>query len=81
MAERLELEDEMLDAINGGTISFNYSKATQTGTLSSDQVAGTYTFTGANKANVMGYIYSHNIGYADADVINYMVGQGWLVQQ
>ena len=66
---REEINEEMLDEITGGAIHYKWTKATQSGTVSSNVTGRTFTF-GADKARaVYMYVMTHR-NDPDADQMN-----------
>lgn len=66
---RDQINENMLDEVTGGAISYKWDKNTQSGSVSSNITGQTFTF-GADKANaVFQYVMSHK-NDADSSQMN-----------
>ena len=70
---KMELSDEMLDAVAGGNVSAKKS----TLTVSSDELHTSYSFDAVNYMSICQYISAHK-NEGDAAVISGLKANGWI---
>lgn len=72
-----ELSELELDSVVGGIVTYNWDANTQTGTVSSDQVAGTLHYDASTALDVHKFVRRDAIDYSDEAALNYLKSQNW----
>lgn len=76
--EKQELNEKDLESITGGVVNANWDAESKIGTVTSNQVSGTFHFSAEHCADVAGFVYKDAQDYTDADAIEHMKSKGWI---